>query len=87
MQQLTNLQLEVGEEIQRGIQNEVCIHALRGSLLSLTHRKAEHIKRTHDYDPFIQQYITKLYNAGFLQDLLDIDGSGRPRQSGKGKKR
>lgn len=87
MQQLTSLQLEVGEEIQRGIQNEVCVHGSAWSLLLLTHHKAEHIKRTHDYDSFIQQYIRKLYNAGFLQDLLDIDGSGRPRQPGKGKKR
>ncbi|CCA72744.1 hypothetical protein PIIN_06682 [Serendipita indica DSM 11827] len=41
----------------------------------------EHISRTHDYDPFIQQYVSVVYNMGILQDLLEVDGLGRPRQS------
>lgn len=40
--------------------------------------QAEQIKRTHDYTPFIQQYVTKLYHAGILHDLLEIDENGRP---------
>jgi len=39
--------------------------------------QAEQIKRTHDYTPFIQQYATKLYHAGILHDLLEIDENGK----------
>ncbi|KIM30592.1 hypothetical protein M408DRAFT_323399 [Serendipita vermifera MAFF 305830] len=47
----------------------------------------EHIKRTHDYEPFIREYVTRLYNAGFLQELLDIDAAGRFRQTNQKAKR
>ena len=42
-----------------------------------TLHQAEQIKRTHDYTPFIQQYVTKLYHAGILHDLLEIDENGK----------
>ena len=40
--------------------------------------QAEQIKRTHDYTPFIQRYVTKLYHAGILHDLLEMDENGKP---------
>ena len=45
--------------------------------------QAEQIKRTHDYTPFIQEYITKVYHAGFLHDLLEIDANGNPLTSSR----
>jgi len=48
------------------------------SLMPPVLHQTEQIKRTHDYTPFIQQYVTNLYHAGILHDLLEIDENGQP---------
>ena len=53
------------------------------SLMSPILHQGEQIKRTHDYTPFIQQYVTKLYHAGILHDLLEIDENGKPVNSSR----
>ena len=80
--------LALDDEInnERGL--SVCgpLPSSTGTCASLTPpilHQAEQIKRTHDYTPFIQQYITKLYHAGFLHDLLEIDENGKPVKSSR----
>ena len=35
------------------------------------------MKRTHDYEPFIKEFIAALYNEGLMYPLLDRDSSGK----------
>lgn len=48
---------------------------LRNVKLSST--KAEHIKRTWDYEPFFREFMTELHNQGQLNPLLGLDENGR----------
>jgi len=32
--------------------------------------QSEHVKRTHDYEPFIQNFVLCLHNEGLLDALL-----------------
>ncbi|KAG8867218.1 hypothetical protein FRC20_006305 [Serendipita sp. 405] len=43
--------------------------------------------RTHDYEPFIREYITRLYHNGFLRDILEVDAQGRFLRQSKGKRK
>ncbi|KAG8802209.1 hypothetical protein FRC17_006473 [Serendipita sp. 399] len=52
-----------------------------------TSNHVQNINRTHDYEPFIREYIVRLYQNGFLQDILEIDAQGRPRRQSKGKRK
>jgi len=48
------------------------------SLMPPVLHQTEQIKRTHDYTPFIQQYVTHFHHAGILHDILEIDENGQP---------
>ena len=39
--------------------------------------QTDHIKRTHNYEPFLREYFTALYNEGKLNNLLGRDENGR----------
>ncbi|PVF97464.1 cysteine proteinase [Serendipita vermifera] len=52
--------------------------AIQDELKRAIETETECIKRTHDYEPFIQEYLRRLHNAGVLQGLLEVDGRGRP---------
>ncbi|KAF9530076.1 hypothetical protein CPB83DRAFT_789076 [Crepidotus variabilis] len=45
----------------------------------------DHVKRTHDYEPFIQAYIERLHDEGMLNALLDRDNDGRKKRGPKKK--
>ncbi|KAG8829051.1 hypothetical protein FRC18_009620 [Serendipita sp. 400] len=47
----------------------------------------QNINRTHDYEPFIREYITRLYHNGFLRDILEVDAQGRFLRQSKGKRK
>ncbi|KAJ3869682.1 cysteine proteinase [Lentinula novae-zelandiae] len=48
---------------------------------------SDFIKRTHDYEPFCEEYIRCLHRDGFLEALLDIAKNMTPLQTvGKAKK-
>jgi ubiquitin carboxyl-terminal hydrolase L5 len=40
-------------------------------------QKAEHLKRTFDYEPFFKQFVTELHNQGLLNPLLGLDDNGQ----------
>ncbi|KAI0050108.1 cysteine proteinase [Auriscalpium vulgare] len=44
--------------------------------------QTEHIARTFDYEPFIEEFIAELGKAGLLNALLNRDEDGRPIPSG-----
>ena len=35
--------------------------------------QTEHIKRTHDYEPFIKEFVACLQQEGLLEPLLSVD--------------
>ena len=77
--------MALDDEVNKERELSVCeLFLVFGSVPSVSALKppslhqAEQIKRTHDYTPFIQQYVTKLYHAGILHDLLEIDENGKP---------
>ncbi|KDQ58012.1 hypothetical protein JAAARDRAFT_34821 [Jaapia argillacea MUCL 33604] len=39
--------------------------------------RTEHLKRTHDYEPFIREFITRLHAEGLLNPVLGKDENGR----------
>jgi len=48
----------------------------------------DHVKRTHDYEPFIREFFISLHNEGHLNPMLgrDKDGKKLPaKRKGKGK--
>ncbi|KAH6902673.1 ubiquitin C-terminal hydrolase [Coprinopsis sp. MPI-PUGE-AT-0042] len=47
---------------------------------------AEHINRTFDYEPFFKGFISALHNEGILNELLDLDQSGKKRGGRKAQK-
>jgi ubiquitin carboxyl-terminal hydrolase L5 len=51
-------------------------------------QQVEHIKRTHDYEPFIQQFVTCLHNEGLLYALLPATGKSgsKPKRARAGAK-
>ncbi|CAA7269428.1 unnamed protein product [Cyclocybe aegerita] len=42
--------------------------------------QTDHIKRTHDYEPFSRAFLTKLHAEGLLNPLLDRDEDGKKRR-------
>ncbi|KAJ7095748.1 ubiquitin C-terminal hydrolase [Mycena belliarum] len=53
-----------------------------------TRANADHIKRTHDYEPFLKEFVVCLQNEGLLEPLLDVNDDGkqgkRVKLNGKG---
>jgi ubiquitin carboxyl-terminal hydrolase L5 len=50
--------------------------------------QTDHVKRTHDYEPFLREFFTSLYNESLLNPMLgrDEDGKKLPaNRKGKGK--
>lgn len=43
--------------------------------------QTEHIKRTHDYEPFVKEFVTCLQSEGLLEALLDVNGQGKSKAS------
>ncbi|KAJ7595069.1 ubiquitin C-terminal hydrolase [Mycena floridula] len=43
----------------------------------------EHIKRTHDYEPFLAQFVSCLKTEGLLNPLLDLDENGKKIRKSK----
>ncbi|KAJ3501140.1 hypothetical protein NLJ89_g9475 [Agrocybe chaxingu] len=42
--------------------------------------QTDHVKRTHDYEPFTRAFLTKLHAEGLLNPLLDRDEDGKKRR-------
>ncbi|KAF5350910.1 hypothetical protein D9758_010490 [Tetrapyrgos nigripes] len=42
---------------------------------------SEHLKRTHDYEPFLAEFVRCLENEDLLDDLLDLRFGGRKKAS------
>ncbi|KAJ7644005.1 ubiquitin C-terminal hydrolase [Roridomyces roridus] len=56
--------------------------ALEDEVNKAMRENTEHIKRTHDYEPFIKEFVTCLQSEGLLEAILDVNDD-----SGKSKKR
>lgn len=49
--------------------------------------QTDHLKRTHDYEPFVRAYIRTLAEEGLLSDLMEnLPESSGAATNGKGKK-
>ncbi|KAJ7796158.1 ubiquitin C-terminal hydrolase [Mycena olivaceomarginata] len=44
-----------------------------------TRANTEHIKRTHDYEPFLKEFVTCLQSEGLLEPLLDVNDEAKPK--------
>jgi hypothetical protein len=45
--------------------------------------QTEHIKRTHDYEPFLNGFVRALHQEGLLNPLLNLDENGRKVRKSK----
>lgn len=43
--------------------------------------QTEHVKRTHDYEPFLKEFIVCLQNEGLLEPLLDVNGDAKANKA------
>jgi ubiquitin carboxyl-terminal hydrolase L5 len=41
--------------------------------------QTEHIKRTHDYEPFLKEFVVCLQNEGLLEPLLDVNDDAKAK--------
>jgi len=74
---------------------EVCVKAAMPAKIAVEdeitksiREHTDHVKRTHDYEPFLREFFTSLYNEGLLNSMLgrDEDGKKLPaNRKGKGK--
>ncbi|KIY61595.1 cysteine proteinase [Cylindrobasidium torrendii FP15055 ss-10] len=55
------------EAVQKGMQAQ---EDVQQELSKASEQHTEHIKRTHDYEPFFVQFITQLHEQGHLSGLL-----------------
>lgn len=74
---LAALYVPVEDELRKASHSAVSTFLLI-ELIDSKGNQSEHLKRTHDYDPFIREYLTKLNSYGVLRDILEVDASGRP---------
>jgi ubiquitin carboxyl-terminal hydrolase L5 len=42
--------------------------------------QTDHIKRTHDYEPFFLEFVTCLHREGLLNALLDREKDGKKKK-------
>ncbi|KAJ6508549.1 ubiquitin C-terminal hydrolase [Mycena sanguinolenta] len=47
--------------------------AVEDEVAKATRANTEHVKRTHDYEPFLQEFVTCLQDEGLLEPLLDVN--------------
>ncbi|KAK7048507.1 ubiquitin carboxyl-terminal hydrolase isozyme L5 [Favolaschia claudopus] len=89
--------LEIMEMPERGLVPawEQCVRdavrakvAVEDEVAKATRANTEHVKRTHDYEPFLKEFVTCLQNEGLLEPLLDVDKAEpkakRVKLNGKG---
>ncbi|KAF7365050.1 Ubiquitin carboxyl-terminal hydrolase isozyme L5 [Mycena venus] len=62
--------------------------AVEDEVAKATRANTEHIKRTHDYEPFFKEFVTCLQDEGLLEPLLDVNDDAkktkRVKLNGKG---
>ncbi|KAJ7784398.1 ubiquitin C-terminal hydrolase [Mycena metata] len=55
--------------------------AVEDEVTKATRAHTEHVKRTHDYEPFLKEFIVCLQNEGLLEPLLDVNGDARANKA------
>ncbi|KAJ6621875.1 hypothetical protein B0H10DRAFT_2214921 [Mycena sp. CBHHK59/15] len=74
--------LEIFEMPERALANawEQCVRdamrakiSLEDEITKALRANTEHIKRTHDYEPFLKEFVARLQNEGLLDPLLDVN--------------
>ncbi|KAF7346538.1 Ubiquitin carboxyl-terminal hydrolase isozyme L5 [Mycena sanguinolenta] len=63
--------------------------AVEDEVAKATRANTEHVKRTHDYEPFFREFVTCLQDEGLLEPLLDVNNdektkTKRVKLNGKG---
>ncbi|KAJ7245049.1 hypothetical protein B0H12DRAFT_1203534 [Mycena haematopus] len=53
--------------------------AVEDEIAKATKANTEHIKRTHDYEPFLREFVTSLQNEGLLEPLLDVNDDAKTK--------
>jgi len=51
--------------------------AIEDELAKAAREHTDHVKRTHDYEPFLQEFFTSLDKEGLLNPLLGRDDDGK----------
>ncbi|KAJ7442640.1 ubiquitin C-terminal hydrolase [Mycena latifolia] len=57
--------------------------ALEDEVTKATRANTEHVKRTHDYEPFLKEFVACLQNEGLLEPLLDVNEDGKTKKRAK----
>ncbi|KAF8172014.1 hypothetical protein K438DRAFT_1852082 [Mycena galopus ATCC 62051] len=89
--------LEILEMAQRALVPawEQCVRdavkakvAVEDEIAKATRANTEHVKRTHDYEPFLKEFVACLQNEGLLEPLLDVNDNAKSKKrvklNGKG---
>ncbi|KAJ7069636.1 ubiquitin C-terminal hydrolase [Mycena amicta] len=59
---------------ERCVQDAVSAKVVLGDEVSRAYRaNSDHIKRTHDYEPFIKEFVAALHNEGLLEPLMSVN--------------
>ncbi|KAJ7677498.1 cysteine proteinase [Mycena rosella] len=62
--------------------------SLEDEVAKATRAHTEHVKRTHDYEPFLREFVVCLESEGLLEPLLDVNEAGKTKKrvklNGKG---
>ncbi|KAJ7176005.1 cysteine proteinase [Mycena filopes] len=55
--------------------------AVEDEVTKATRAHTEHVKRTHDYEPFLKEFIACLQNEGLLEPLLDVNADEKTNKA------
>jgi ubiquitin carboxyl-terminal hydrolase L5 len=69
--------IAVEDELAKAMRENVNTNSAGAFDVALTARKTEQIKRTHDYEPFIRDFVACLHQDGLLSPLIGQDKDGR----------
>ncbi|KAJ6585148.1 hypothetical protein B0H19DRAFT_1059424 [Mycena capillaripes] len=53
--------------------------AVEDEVAKATRANTEHIKRTHDYEPFLKEFVVCLQTEGLLEPLLDVNDDAKTK--------
>jgi len=70
------------ESVRQAVRTKV---AVEDEIQRATNDCTDRIKRTHDYEPFLVEYVNSLHKDGFLNTLLDNGKASKKAKSNGGK--
>jgi ubiquitin carboxyl-terminal hydrolase L5 len=71
--------VSVEDEVAKATRANVSFRPSRFFLIFIHEFQTEHIKRTHDYEPFLKEFVMCLQSEGLLEPLLDVNDEAKPK--------